>query len=138
MANMNSDQHRKLMSWRLLDYLRDDIDPSMVFVDWIAPLENYRYIANRNVYSLPEELADRFKDILASDEPCHDPVLCEFVEMTRWMLAYFGDVTANLYPELIDRVGVELVREKKAESRKRLEESATRLLKALNAEPAGH
>ena len=134
MANINDDERRKLMRWRLLDYLRDDIDPNVVFVDWIMPLENYRYIANRNVDSLPKELADRFKDILASDEPCHDPVLCEFVEMTRWMLAYFGDVTANLYPDLVDRVGAEMVREKEAESRRQLRDSATRLLMALNEE----
>ncbi len=134
MADINDDERQKLMRWRLLDYLRDGIDPNVVFVDWTMPLENYRYIADRSVDSLPEELADQFRDILASDEPCHDPVLCEFVELSRWMLAYFGDVTANLYPDLVDRVGAEMVREKETESRGQLRDSAARLLMALNEE----
>ena len=137
MENVNDERRGKLMRWRLLDYLRDEIDPNQVIDAWVTPLENYRDIADRNADRLPRELSDQFKDILASDGPYHDPVLCEFSELTRWMLAYYGDVTTNLFPDLVDRVDAEKAREKVAESRERLKDSATRLLEALNTEPVG-
>ena len=137
MANINNDKRRKLMRWRLLDHLRDEIDPNKVIDNWVIPLENYRDIADRNADRLPKELADQFKDILASDGPYHDSVLCEFGDLTRWMLAYYGDVTTNLFPDVVDRVDAEKAREKEAESRKRLKDSTARLLNVLNTEPEG-
>ena len=107
------DKQRKLEQWQSLDCLRESVCTNKVIENWVIPLENYR------------------NEVYQDNESYHDPVLCEFGKLTRWMLDYYGAVTARLFPHLNDQFNAKELEEFEVRARKDLMDSAIRLQSAL-------
>ena len=116
MEKRDEEKHRNLKERELLNHLREEVAPNEVIDHWVTPLENYRDTVNQDVESC---------------ESFHDPVLCEFGELTRSMLHYYNVATADLFPDLRERIGAEKIEESKVRAREDLMDAATRLQNAL-------